>query len=289
MAISVNGMVIPERVIQEEMDRMARDRQWLEVTDERERMTRLRRAAEYSAVNRTLLEQAVASDERPLDPALVEAEVNRLKAQNGCRAAFDDTALRAYVEHGLRLGRITKEFTAGAARPSLAEIQAFYDANRANFRSLARYQAAHIVKHVNQDQDEQSALEGIRLALAALGSGEDFAAVAERFSDCKDNGGDLGTFDAGVMVEEFEAAIRGLRPGQRTGIFKTPFGYHIAELRSSTPGGATASFEEVRPDIEKVLTAVMEQREFLKAIGRLRDQADIRLIDGEQLDRVPAE
>lgn len=288
MAIAVNGRVIPESVILQEMDRLGRDAQWREVADEKERMAHLRRAAEFSAVNRTLLEQAVANDERPVDTNLVEAEITRLKSENGCRPAFDDSALRAYVEHALRLGRITKEFSAGAVKPSLAEIQDFYDANRANFRSLARYRAAHIVKHVNQDQDEEAALEGIRQAFAALKAGEDFATVAMRFSDCKDNGGDLGTFDAGVMVEEFEAAIRGLRPGQRTGIFKTPFGYHIAELRSKVSGGP-ASFDEVRPDIEKVLTAVMEQREFLKAIGRLRDQADIRLVEDEQIEPVPGQ
>jgi hypothetical protein len=45
------------------------------------------------------------------------------------------------------------------------------------------------------------------------------------------------------MVEEFEDAIRDLKPGSRTGIFRTPFGFHIAELRGKVPAGQVG-FEE---------------------------------------------
>lgn len=75
------------------------------------------------------------------------------------------------------------------------------------------------------------------------------------------------------MVQEFEDAIRGLEPGQRTGIFTTPFGFHIAEPRAKLPAGA-ATFEEVRGDIERVLT--MQHRQYLKAVADLRSRADIR-------------
>ena len=65
-------------------------------------------------------------------------------------------------------------------------------------------------------------------ALKALESGDDFAGVAERFSDCKGSGGDLGWFQAGTMVTEFESEIRKIGVGGRTGVFVTPFGFHVA-------------------------------------------------------------
>lgn len=83
------------------------------------------------------------------------------------------------------------------------------------------------------------------------------------------------------MVDEFERAIRDLEPGQRTGVFTTPFGFHIAELRGRLPGGC-ASFEEVREDIERVLTAMHEHRAHLHRIEELRCRAEIKWIPDSQ-------
>ena len=79
------------------------------------------------------------------------------------------------------------------------------------------------------------------------------------------------------MVQEFEDAIRELKPGERTGIFRTPFGFHIAELRHKTPAGPLP-FEEVRQDITQVLTKIAEHQEFLRVIAQIRATADIRWI-----------
>jgi len=117
-------------------------------------------------------------------------------------------------------------------------------------------------------------------ALADLERGVPFAEAAERHSDCKGNGGDLGEFPPGHMAEEFEAAIAVLQPGQRTGIFTTPFGFHIAELRAKVPGGPPP-FEKVRPDIEVAFTTRNQQELHLRAVAELRSQADIRHVAEE--------
>jgi parvulin-like peptidyl-prolyl isomerase len=77
------------------------------------------------------------------------------------------------------------------------------------------------------------------------------------------------------MVPQFEDAIRALEPGQRTGIFTTQFGFHIAELRARTPA-VPASLEEVRADIERVLTMQSRHQFYLRAVAELRSRADIR-------------
>jgi parvulin-like peptidyl-prolyl isomerase len=53
-------------------------------------------------------------------------------------------------------------------------------------------------------------LAGIEAALADLERGDPFAEVAERQSAGKGNGGDLGQFPAGHMVQDFDDAIRAL-------------------------------------------------------------------------------
>ena len=283
MPIIVNGATIPEELIRQESERLGQDPRWNQVGDPTEREWRIKQAGEHSAINRMLLEHAAATDTRPIDPALIEAEVQRQKTAGGCRNAFDDTLLRQHTERQLRIGRIVQELTTNAAKPTADEIEGFYNANRENFRKLDSFEAGHIVAHVNETRSEESAEAGIHVALAELEAGEDFAAVAERHSDCKGNGGDLGKFEAGFMVAEFEEALRGIEPGQRTGIFTTPFGFHIATLHSFTPGGASP-FEDVREDIERVLMAMAEHREYLKGIEQLRQRATITRSPDEQLD-----
>ena len=65
--------------------------------------------------------------------------------------------------------------------------------------------------------------------LARLQKGEDFAALAKRFSKCpsKSKGGDLGFFRRGDMVKEFDEAAFAAPVGTPVGPVKTEFGYHI--------------------------------------------------------------
>ncbi len=62
-----------------------------------------------------------------------------------------------------------------------------------------------------------------------LSKGEDFAALAKRFSKCpsKSKGGNLGWFGKGDMVPEFEKACFEGKKGDIVGPIKTEFGYHI--------------------------------------------------------------
>jgi len=274
----VNGQPLPEDLIRQESAQLACDPRWKNIADERERARRLRAAAEHTAQDKMLLSQAAARDKRPVDTALVAQQVARLKKNGSCRSAFDDTGVRQVAEHSLRVERLTREMVEAAPKPAAEEIEAFYRAHRENFRLPEMFHAAHIVKHVNEEQTEEQAEAGIQAALADLERGVPFAEAAERHSDCKGNGGDLGQFPPGHMVDEFEAAISALKPGERTGIFTTPFGFHIAELRAKVAGGP-ASFEEVRPDIEAAFTMRNQQELYLRAVAQLRAKADIRHVE----------
>ena len=157
---------MPEELIRQEEAQIACDPRWKSIADEGERAKHIRTAAERAAQDKTLLSQEAARDTRPVDAALLAQHVARLKQNGGCRSAFDDTAVRQVVEHSLRVERLTREMVESAPKPTSEEIETFFQAHRENFRLPEMFHAAHIVKHVNEEQTEEQAEAGIQAALA---------------------------------------------------------------------------------------------------------------------------
>ena len=180
---------------------------------------------------------------------------------------------RARLKRNCVCERTLRDLMGPLPQPTEDEIARLYKAQRDNFQRPETVHAAHIVKHVDETHPEAEARAGIEAALAALEAGEPFAAVADRYSDCKGNGGDLGSFERGVMVEEFDNVVFAMQPGERSPIFRTPFGFHIAEVRSRQPGGGIAELREVRDTIRHFLTAMREQEAARRVAERLRAQA----------------
>jgi peptidyl-prolyl cis-trans isomerase C len=288
MPILVNGEIIPQELIREEERRLAGMAEWRVIPDALDKRMRLRETAEASVVDRVLLRQAADRDPRPVDPALVAEQVQRLTAAQSCRVLFDDGPLARQIEGQLRLQRTVRDLTGPLPQPTEEEIARLYKAQRQAFQRPEIVNAAHIVKDVDELHWEDEARAGIEAALAALERGEPFAQVADRYSDCKGNGGDLGSFERGAMVEEFEDVVFALKPGERSGIFRTPFGFHIAEVRSKTPGDGIAELSEARDTIEIFLMAFRKIEAERRAGERLRAQAEIRRISAREAQALSA-
>ena len=93
------------------------------------------------------------------------------------------------------------------------------------------------MKNVTETFSRDEALAEIRKAKEALDSGAEFSKVAEQFSDCPGDGGDLGWFAREAMVEEFDDNVFPLAEGETSGVFETRFGFHIARLNGRRPAG----------------------------------------------------
>jgi len=114
-------------------------------------------------------------------------------------------------------------------KPTRKEVDLYYKTHRSSFFAPERVHVLHIIKNID-DGDRHSARLLLEGAERDLRSGMSFAEVANRYSDCSGNGGDLGWFPRDVMVEEFEEVVFNLQPGQVSPIFETRFGLHIALL-----------------------------------------------------------
>lgn len=67
------------------------------------------------------------------------------------------------------------------------------------------------------------------IATKAKADGADFAALAREHSDCpsRADGGNLGNFMPGQMVEAFSEATSKLAIGEVSDVVESPFGYHV--------------------------------------------------------------
>lgn len=79
------------------------------------------------------------------------------------------------------------------------------------------------------DRSKDDALAEINALRNQLTEGADFAAMAEKHSDCASaaGGGELGEFTKGEMVPEFEEAAFTLKPGEISAVVETDFGFHL--------------------------------------------------------------
>lgn len=151
-------------------------------------------------------------------------------------------------------------------------IQAMYEARYLDAEPVKEYSAAHILLKTEEDAEE---------IIAKLDAGEEFAALARDFSEgpTGPNGGDLGWFAEGVMVEPFFEAVAALDVGEISGPVQTDFGWHVIYLKE-TRSRERPELEATRAEIEATL-----RREALDAeLERLESLAIIERPDLSDLD-----
>ncbi|TNF22397.1 MAG: peptidylprolyl isomerase [Rhodobacteraceae bacterium] len=111
--------------------------------------------------------------------------------------------------------------------------------------------------------------------------GEDFAELAKAHSTGPSgpNGGELGWFGAGMMVPDFEAAVRQMGVGDISDPVQTQFGWHVIKLNETRVAEAPP-LDAVREELENDLKS-----EALEAtLKDLTDAAEITRTSVEEID-----
>ena len=119
---------------------------------------------------------------------------------------------------------------------------------------ISQTQARHILIQPNPNMSDQQALERAESIRRRVLGGEDFAALAQEFSDDKGSslkGGELGWVSPGQTVSSFETAMNALKMGEVSQPIKTRFGYHIIEVENRRQQDVTNSSQ--RDKVRKTL------------------------------------
>src|SRR5205814_3258673 len=137
-------------------------------------------------------------------------------------------------------------------------INDFYQKNQYKFQQGPRVRASHILIAVPQNADAAAKEQAKTKAdgiLKDLKAGKDFAAAAKENSQdpgSAPNGGDLGFFEQGQMVPQFDQVAFTLKAGQMSEIVETQFGYHIIKVADHQET-RVIPLEEAKAQIEQYL------------------------------------
>jgi len=280
MPITINGERIEDSVLREE-ERLIRPRLMEEMPEEDPfaLQARVKEWARENVVERTVLRQEALRDPEPVPQERIEELFEQVRTQSpgesGCVAPVPDDELRRELEIRYRIERLLANVTAKVAPPKSKDISEFYKKHRDDFKREETLHAAHIVKNVDENCDEETARKAIEEAEKELqGGAASFEELADRLSDCPGRGGDLGVFPRGEMVEEFEEVIFSMQPGQVSPIFRSPFGFHIAKLYERNPEGIR-DLAEVKDAIAARLAEQKRERAVEQFLDKLMAHAKI--------------
>lgn len=267
MALLVNGELVADEDFYQEFLRQSSG-----AYAGPESMAQLRRAAERSVVHRVLLVQMAR--QHGISVSVAEVNAERQRQWRNENNSVCGSGIRKVLADGLLIEKLRDQLSRHVPRPSRASVEAYYRENPSMFWKPERVLVAHIIKNVERPADEPEAMAQLLQAQLELERGKSFAAVAERHSDCRGNGGSLGWVERGQMVEAFEQVVFGLKEQQRSPIFRSVFGLHIAQVEARKAAGVEP-FEDVRIELARRLHQEQRQRVLDQALAAALSRAQI--------------
>ena len=162
-------------------------------------------------------------------------------ANQGSSLAAYKASLRNSIETSLR-NEALRDAIVGAVLPTDDDLMEYYETNISEYDVQERVKASHILVTERDLADE---------LYLRLEEGEGFAELAREYSEDSsnsENGGDLGWFGRGEMVEAFEDAAFALDVGEISEPVQTQFGWHIIYLEDREEG-RTPPLDEVKDEV----------------------------------------
>ncbi len=220
----------------------------------------------------------------------VEAKLNELKApytqeefQRQLQSRKMTVAdLKTQLRRDLSVNKLFNKEITSHINISDKDISEFYNSNRASFNLLEpQIHMSQIlvtptpnpeVRNLKNDkaQNDEQAMKKIQNLLARIRQGEDFAQLAQNYSEdpaSAQNGGDLGFIAESALERaspELRKTVLNITPGQVSNIIKTAEGYRILKVIAREPAGQR---ELNDPRVQQTIRETLQNRkdQLLKA------------------------
>ncbi len=148
-----------------------------------------------------------------------------------------------------------------------ADALSYYEAHKEEFKAPLLLRASHIlVKTEEEAVSIKSQLD--------LGADFEELARAKSIDATGKRGGDLGFFQKGQLVPEFEEAVFEMKKGSIAGPVKTNFGYHIIKLTDRIEP-SVRDYESIRKPLEEKLIMAKRRKSLKELVDRLKTKITV--------------
>jgi peptidyl-prolyl cis-trans isomerase SurA len=232
-------------------------------------------------------ETALRVDDLQLDRTVARvAETNKLSLTEFRQALERDgiqfDKFREEVRNEIMLSRLREREVDNRIVVTENEIDYFLSQQGASQSDANEYNVAHILLRLPEQAspeqvDKQRA--GAERVLLQLREGADFAKLAVSYSDATDalQGGAMGWRARDRLPELFAQALDGMKPGEVSGIIRSPAGFHVIKLIDRRGGGAAAQVEQTHARHILVKTSeIVSEADARRKLNNLRE----RIVNG---------
>jgi len=228
-------------------------------------------------VQETLIEQYAKNNNITVTDADIDARENQIKA-NFPSGSWDEMLKarglsEADVRSALREQVILDKALSKDVTITPAQVKDYFNKNRSSFDKPEEVTARHILV--------PTLALATQVEAQVRANPQNFAALAKKYSTdpgTKDKGGELGAFRRGQMVPAFDKYAFSAPIGQISAPVKSPFGYHIIQVESRTPG-TKATLASATPQIMDTLRQQQEAPLIQPFLQGLQQKATIVVND----------
>ncbi len=279
MKITVNGEVFGNDICMFQMQRISQEKPGISEKDAKEEIAE-------NLVKHAMMKQASKESIGAIPTNQIDAELNRLKKNYPSEAEFQkmcqanhttEDMIKADLEDSIRINIFIRDITKNVPPPPSHILKKYYERERTVSMKPKEIHAAHIVMKPDPSNPSIVYDKMLRIRKQLL-DGAEFAAVADKHSSCNDEGGDMGYFTRGQMVEEFDVIAFSMEKDEISPIFQTHFGYHIVKVYDMKEP-VRLTFEECKDNIKAEITDKMTTECINKWCEEEKPKADIKIED----------
>jgi peptidyl-prolyl cis-trans isomerase SurA len=191
--------------------------------------------------------------------------------------------LRRSLERSMLVQRVQQNEVFGKIGVTEDEARAYYDSHRNEFTTQPTVTLREILvavpndpRGVNVAAEDAAKERADQLRVRVTTGGEPFDKLASEASDApsKANAGLIGPISVNDLSPDLRKIIEGLKPGMVTDVIRTPRGFQLLKLETSTPL-EVLPFDQAREQIGDRVFTDKRKIEFQKYLEKLRSQAII--------------
>ncbi len=187
---------------------------------------------------------------------------------------LDSTVIRNRIRNDLVIQRLMR-----------LELGTDFDVSEDEVKTVYSQDKTATVRHIllmtkdQTEEEKQKTYERMEQILARARKGENFSALAKKYSEdpgSKESGGLYKDFGRGMMVRPFEYAAFTVPIGHISGIIETRYGYHILKVIDRKK--ETRPLDEVHGDIVAQIKKAKQGEAFQAYMAQLKKENGFKIL-----------